>query len=286
MFSTRSAIRAAFLTSASYFQGLSGLKSTALRTPRVQFLYLHHVFPHEESSFRFLLSAIRRYATLISYSEAVRRVVQGEIDRPYVSLSFDDGFQCCLRASQILDEFATTACFFVCPQILDEQDPQKRRKYSTESIAFPRPVAFLAWDELDQMVSRGHEVGAHTLSHVDLGHISHLQLQNEVGSCRDRLQAMYGEPVHFAWPRGRWPNLSCTAMKYIAEAGFVSCASAVRGCHTAPPRSRRHLCIRRDHVLANWPISHIEYFMTRNALRATNDTSHWPRHYSLAEIRD
>lgn len=252
--------------------------------PRVQFLYLHHVFPHEEVSFRVLLDAVRRQATLISYSEAVRRVLAGDIDRPYVSLSFDDGFQCCLRASEILDEYACSACFFICPRIHDEVDPVRRRRYSTESVEFERPVDFLTWNELDQMVARGHEVGAHTLTHLDLGSVSQAQLEAEVGSCRERLQAMYGSAVHFAWPRGRWSNLSCVAMRYIVRAGFASCASAVRGCHTAPPRSQRSLCIRRDHVMPAWPISHVEYFMARNAVRASPAFSEWPRDYAAVDI--
>ena len=55
---------------------------------RVQFLYIHHIFKDEENSFDELFL---NYHTFISHSEAVNRVINGHIDKPYISISSDDG---------------------------------------------------------------------------------------------------------------------------------------------------------------------------------------------------
>jgi hypothetical protein len=81
-----------------------------LRSPRVQFLYLHHLFPDEVASFRGMMAFLARDHRFISHSEAVGRVKHGPIDAPYIAFSFDDGLKSCLTAAAVLEEFGTTAC--------------------------------------------------------------------------------------------------------------------------------------------------------------------------------
>ena len=84
-----------------------------------------HTLPaDEERGFRRQIELLlARGQRLVSYSEAVDRVLTGRIDAPYIAFSFDDGFESCRWAGVILREYGTPACFFVCPSIIGETDP-------------------------------------------------------------------------------------------------------------------------------------------------------------------
>jgi hypothetical protein len=80
-----------------------------------------------------------------------------------------------------------------------------------------------------------------------------------------------GEVGHFAYPYGRFADFPHGYGSLVFGAGFKSCASAERGCHITDGCSihPQELLIRRDHIILNWPIKHIEYFLLRNSARAT-----------------
>ena len=55
-----------------------------LNKPRVQFLYIHHVFKDEENKLNYLMKRLALNHTFISYSEGIKRILTREIDRPYI----------------------------------------------------------------------------------------------------------------------------------------------------------------------------------------------------------
>jgi peptidoglycan/xylan/chitin deacetylase (PgdA/CDA1 family) len=139
------------------------------------------------------------------------------------------------------------------------------------------PTEFLSWDEMELLLGRGHEIGNHSARHRTLRDLSPAQLEDDVAGGRERLRGRLGNTVqHFAWPRGRFFHMSAAAVDVVFRSGHASCASAERGCHVAPPDRRESLCIRREHIVGRWPISHSIYFMARSAASATEATNHWP----------
>lgn len=88
----RSKSRNIALTGLSMFNSIAGYKKY-LDKPRVQFLYIHHIFNDEVNKLDSLLNMLKENHTFISYSEAVERVLKSTIDKPYISLSSDDGFR-------------------------------------------------------------------------------------------------------------------------------------------------------------------------------------------------
>jgi peptidoglycan/xylan/chitin deacetylase (PgdA/CDA1 family) len=249
---------------------------SVLQRPRVQFLYLHHLFRDEVAPFRALLEALAEQHTFISYSEAVERVLNGPIDRPYVAFSFDDGLKSCRLAGDLLAEFSASACFFVCPEVIGLRDPKRIRAFCEERLRIP-PTEFLDWSELEALKADGHEVGAHTINHLDLATLSRSRLEYEIIGSRDLLEARLGPVPHFAWPYGTFRSFSAAAAEVVHAAGFRSCASAERGAHVTPvsgdPAS---LCIRRDQVLPAEPLHHAMYFCTRSARLASARMNEWP----------
>jgi peptidoglycan/xylan/chitin deacetylase (PgdA/CDA1 family) len=241
------------------------------QTPRIQFLYVHHVFADEKEKMDRLLNALSRDHRFISYSEAVGRILNGDIDQPYISISSDDGLKNNLRAADVLDKYGAKGCFFICPSMIGERDPGKIKEFTTSRLHFP-PVEFLDWKEVEALQQGGHEIGAHTLSHINIARSCGDEIRQEIAGCFSILNSRCGATEHFAWPYGRFTDFSQQGRELVFGSGFKSCASAQRGCHVIAPGQRldpQDLLIRRDHVVLDWPLQHILYFIASNAAKAS-----------------
>ena len=111
--------------------------SKLLSKPRVQFLYIHHVFKDELDNFDKLLERLSKHHTFISYSEAVERVRTGNIDKAYISISSDDGFKNNLDAANVMAKYGASACFFVNPDTIGLKDPEKIAEFCKRQLNFP-----------------------------------------------------------------------------------------------------------------------------------------------------
>jgi len=273
--SLRSIARHAVLDALSIYSRTSGKMDQSLRANRVQFLYFHHVFRDEEENFRKLLSTFSKTHCFISYSEGVERIRSGNIDKPYLTVSFDDGIKNCMRATNIMDELGIKGCFFVCPGVVGEHDPVKIAAF-TKTIGMP-PIDYLDWDDIEVMLKNGHEIGGHTMSHSNLALDSREKLEEEIGGSYDVLVRELGSVAHFAWPFGRFSNFSAGAAEVVFGCGYKTCASAERGCHAKKVENPHNFCIRRDHILPSWPLSHIQYLLAQNYQVAGNENGSWPK---------
>jgi peptidoglycan/xylan/chitin deacetylase (PgdA/CDA1 family) len=252
----------------------------ALRRPRVQLIYLHHVLEDEVEPFRGLVGALARDYTFLTYSEAVDRVLDGPIDRPYLAFSFDDGLGSCVAAARVLEEFGARACFFLCPPVIGLTEPAAVRRFCQERLGLPA-MALLDWGAVERLVEAGHEVGAHTLGHYRVADLEPARVVDEVHGSKEQLERRLGPVSHFAWPFGRFTDFSAVAAGAVRDAGFRSLASAERGCHVAPAGPLAdQACLRRDHVIARDPPAHLRWFCSRNARRASPEDSLQPAAWS------
>jgi peptidoglycan/xylan/chitin deacetylase (PgdA/CDA1 family) len=248
-----------------------------LLKPRVQFLYLHHIFGDEEKSMATLLRQLAEQHTFISYSEGVNRVLTGNIDRPYIVFSSDDGFKNNIRAGEILKDFGASACFFINPGITGEKDYEKIKRHCADTLHFPT-VAFLDWDDVHALQQMGHEIGSQTMMHMNIAQTPADIVRADIAQTNEILKARCGEAKHFAFPYGRFFHFSKEGRKAVYDSGFVSCASAERGCHipTGHTIAPEQLCIRRDHIVLGWNLNHIMYFVINNARKATGNNNEYP----------
>ena len=278
----RTILRHSALSMLATFSRASGQMSSSLNRNRVQFLYLHHIFEDEEDSFRKLLQVLSQGHFFISYSEAVNRILGGNIDQPYISFSFDDGLKSCLRAAEIMNDFEAKACFFLCGSMVGETDYHQVKEFCLQRLFLP-PVKLLSWDDVDTLLKAGHEIGSHTMTHPNLAQLSAEQTQREVSDSFQLLTERVGGVIPFSWPFGRFSHFSPTASRIVFETGYQSCASAERGCHVVQPETGlTGLCIKRDHVVAKWPVDHTLYFMARSGQRASIQSNLWPEKWSEA----
>jgi peptidoglycan/xylan/chitin deacetylase (PgdA/CDA1 family) len=133
----------------------------------------------------------------------------------------------------------------------------------------------MTWNDVENLVKNGHEIGSHTVSHPNMATLSIQQIHDELEESFLIIKSRVGLIEHFAFPFGSYLHFNETARQKVFEIGYKSCASAERGCHVNHPHKLKpeELFIRRDHVKLHWPIKHIRYFIIKNAKKATTSTN-------------
>jgi peptidoglycan/xylan/chitin deacetylase (PgdA/CDA1 family) len=222
-----------------------------------------------------MIEKLLKNHSFVSHSEAVGRILTGEVDKPYISVSSDDGLKNNLRAAAILSEYDINACFFICPSMIGETNYDKIKAFSKNQLHLP-PVEFMNWGDIEKLQCQGHEIGGHTMSHVNIAKCEKAQLSHEIGDCYNEIKKRCGASAHFAYPYGRYFHFNAQAKDLVFSTGFESCASAERGCHISPAGYKlrnEELFLRRDHVILTWPMEHILYFMARNVHKAATQNN-------------
>jgi peptidoglycan/xylan/chitin deacetylase (PgdA/CDA1 family) len=122
------------------------------------------------------------------------------------------------------------------------------------------------WDDLERLQDRGHEIGNHTMHHVDLAATPEAARFVEIHQSRELLVRRLGSRagLHFAWPYGEARYINEDALREIRKAGHETCSSAVRGFHLPQAQSHESPVILRQHVAFHRPLSATEYFMRRS----------------------
>ena len=218
--------RHAALDGLSVLGRLSGRESAGLATPRVQFPFVRR--PRERGA---LVSAScsapsRPRTRSWSYSEAVRRVRSGEIDRPYLALSFDDGFASNVRTARLLEEFGIVGASS-SRRASSGPRPWRRPRLLGYSAGIDEPA--MAWSDLEALGSAGHEIGNHTQTHRVVSSLSPQRVVDEIGGAADVLRARLGGVEHFAGRSGGSSTSPATPRESSSTPGTELCVGGA-GC--------------------------------------------------------
>lgn len=130
-----------------------------------------------------------------------------------VSLTFDDGDA---------DNFASAAA-------LTQHGLQATWYIPSGLVGTP---GYMTWDQLEQLRADGHEVGGHSLDHINIDGLDAQELRRQV--CEDRrvLQDRGFEPVSFAYPYGGYDD---AAKAMVQECGYLSARTIGAGPEAIPP---------------------------------------------------
>ncbi len=165
----------------------------------------------------------RRYFNVISLTELLQRQQDGRGIGGCLVITFDDGYKDNSEiAAPILLSMGLPATFFVATGFIDTNTitPQDA-KLSIESN-------WMSWDEVVGLARQGFDIGAHTVTHPSLAHISADEALREVCECKSVLESRLGQEVqHFAYPFGGRENISDEGITLIQDANFKSSSS----CH-------------------------------------------------------
>ncbi len=189
---------------------------------------------------------------LVGLPEVQRRLREGRCPRPTVAITFDDGYaDNCDFAIPELVRRGIPAAYFVATDFVEQQRP------FPHDVQAGQPLAPNTIDQIRCMQAAGVEIGAHTVSHLDLGagHPPERIEREIIGSVR-QLEDWIGAPVgYFAFPFGLPQNTSQTAIDVIQRSRLDGFCTAY-GAWNWPGSDGFHL--RRIHAdpgierLKNW----------------------------------
>lgn len=221
----------------------------------VRIVHYHYVFDDERESFARQLAFLTSTFQPVSLSEAVERLRTGHTRGREVVVTFDDGFKNVLtNAAPALAEHGIRACFFLVTELVgSDGDGAWRRR-----LHLPRPIEPLSWDDATRLLALGHEIGSHTRTHADLVSLSRKELDAELRGSREELVHHFGPVVHLSVPYGDAARFSPTISVAAREAGYGSCATAIRGRNRGPADV---WALRRDHLDASWPVRDLRWFL-------------------------
>ncbi len=114
-----------------------------------------------------------------------------------VTTSWDDGHRLDLKLASLLDKYNLKGTFYV------------PKKYLSESLSV---------NEVKNLALR-HEIGAHTLNHVNLVEASLEEAKNEIFDSKKYLEDLIGKPIKmFCYPKGTYNQ---KVKELVAKAGFL-----------------------------------------------------------------
>ena len=193
---------------------LQHLRRRASRSgPLVRVVEMHETLPEHAGQLRRQLEWVAERFTLISpetfFGLWDRTRTPPNWSTPPVLLTFDDG-----RASNyavaapMLESIGTRGLFFVVPEFIGLKGAAARDfYYSHIDIRGVAPAGREEeWtpmnpEQLLDLVRRGHTVGNHTLSHVNLANLSPAELRDQVAGGSDKISSWTQKTVDaFAWP--------------------------------------------------------------------------------------
>jgi peptidoglycan/xylan/chitin deacetylase (PgdA/CDA1 family) len=118
-----------------------------------------------------------------------RRPAAVRLDRPMLSISFDDAPQTAARAgAQVLDRHGVKGTYFISAGLAGRQGPMGVNA---------------TLDEVKALAADGHEIACHTHSHLDCGRADGVSARKNVEQNVEALTAIgLPEPVTFAYPYG------------------------------------------------------------------------------------
>jgi hypothetical protein len=77
-----------------------------------------------------------------------------------------------------------------------------------------------SWSEVRDVMATGVEIGAHSVTHVDIAQVSSVRRQFEIAECKKLCELMLGPCQAFAYPFGREETHSLATRLELERAGY------------------------------------------------------------------
>jgi len=139
----------------------------------------------------------------LTLAEAERRRRDGSLPERSLVVTFDDGYASTLRALPVLAELELPGTVFLVTDFVDSGEPLSwpgvEQWARPETIDELRP---LTWEQAEQLVEAGWEIGSHTASHPLLPRIDDARLRAELTTSRAAIERRLGPCSSIAYPYG------------------------------------------------------------------------------------
>ena len=189
---------------------------------------MHETPERDELLFRKQLEWMARHFTLADLATFARlwqeyRTNPRAWRKPPVLFTFDDGrLSNYTVAAPVLESFGTRGVFFVVPEFVQCSPQEARQFYYSRIDTRPFPPSLpeeetrsITPQQIADLSRRGHSIGNHTYSHLNLAGLSDTQLNHEIVESANQIAAWTGRPVDaFAWTFS-WDAISPEAWKLV-----------------------------------------------------------------------
>lgn len=233
-------------------------KTAPPRGKRVVVLCYHSVHPDKEFSsvtpelFKIHLQWLKEHCQPVPLSQALAVVQNGQEGKPFVSITFDDGYADNYEyAFPLLQEYDIPATFFVTVGLL-EGDPAVVERFQTLRGACFEDIRPLTWEQVREMQRAGMEIGSHTWSHPNLARLGRAEARKELQRSKEVLEQRLGEAVSLlAYPFGKPQRHFTTETVELAAELVYEVAAAVLFRRVRPedsPLALPRFFVTRDSV--------------------------------------
>ncbi len=192
---------------------------------RVDDRYAGNPISNTLGEFAGYLAFFKRFYTVISLGELLDRLQRGDDVSRCLVITFDDGYRDNFQeAAPLLLRFGLPACFFMVADFMGSDHVA----WWDEELGIKSE--WMTWDQVRELHARGFEIGAHTMSHVDLGVTVGDEAFDQIAGSKARLESELGSPVtFFSYPYGRRQQMLEENRDAVRRAGLACCLSAFGG---------------------------------------------------------
>jgi len=234
--SARAQFRSAFIRTAVALRVdelALGLRRWLVRrgySPSMLVIEMHETPERDELLLRRQLEFAARHFTLVDLPTFARlwqeyRTHPQSWSKPPLLFTFDDGRRNNYTvAARVLESVGTRGVFFVIPQFVECSPTDARQFYYSRIDTRKNPphlpeedTCSMTPEQIADLARRGHSIGNHTYSHVNLATVAESQLQHEIVDSAARISAWTGKPVDaFAWTFS-WDSITPKAWHLIQQ---------------------------------------------------------------------
>lgn len=207
-----------------------------------------------------LIINLKYHFDIIKLNEAINLIQNKSfINRPKLSLTFDDGFlECYTQMLPIFEKYNIKATFFINPMSIENQDENFASSFIKNNLRVELSKKFMTWDMIREIQSLGHIIGSHTFSHANLKGILPSELQKEIVQSKVEIESATGDVCnYFAFPFGNQNYFDKNSVNLVNQTYDYSFTSGLYGNYFFEEDKQ---ILSRRHFECNWPINHIKYF--------------------------
>ncbi len=198
-------------------------------------LYFHDLAPGDHDKFAALM---HHFVAREGYRLTTPIEFIGESPGRKLLITFDDNYFDWYDARRLFDQLNMRATFYVNTLPFECTAGSSTLEGYYDRIRHTGRRIPLDHAALQALKADGHNIGAHTHSHHDLGKQSEAEAREEILRSKQILEELVGGPiVDFAYPYGMRRHFSASLRATCLATGFATIANGIPGMLYAPQRA-------------------------------------------------
>ncbi len=189
---------------------------------------------------------------------------------PYILFSFDDGLKNNLHVASYLQSQNVFAFFFLVPDFIESNNPKEFYRKNIRQVIDPSfdklEEDFIAMnaENIQQLLSAGHSIGSHTMSHLLRANSDDAMVVKEVKESGTHLQHLTGQKINsFCSPIDTLFSINAFAKKTIEE-NYTFHFTTFPGLNST--KKEPNIIFRRN-IEVNWSYGKIKFALGQWDLR-------------------